>query len=169
MKLSLVAVALAGCGSALAAPKDDKPAAPPATTTKIVSHDADVDAKVQADDTIVATLKSAKTLFSEPCRAPYHLQVKDGDKWTDVVTELPAKGNYWLDGQHHGYGMCDDSPCQNAPGELDAHLGGYRQTGNKDGAPVFERYDVKGTIKVTFVYSTTQQCEYKTFDVVVSR
>jgi hypothetical protein len=166
-KLSLLAVAAAGCAVASAAPRDDKPTAP---ALQIVSHDPTVDVKTEADTSVVASLKGATTLYSEPCRSPYHLQVKDGAKWTDVMTDLPAKGNYWLDGEHHGYGMCDVSPCRNAPGgDLGARLQGYRQNGTKDGAPVLERYEVKGTIKVTLVYSTTPQCEYKTFDVIVNR
>src|SRR4051794_25684902 len=106
MKTSLLTVVVVGCAVASAAPKED----PPRAATRIVSQDPGVDAKVDGDGSIVATLKSAPTLFSEPCRSPYHLQTQDGGKWTDVTVDLPAKGNYWLDGEHHGYGMCDYSP-----------------------------------------------------------
>jgi hypothetical protein len=171
MKLSLlVPVTLAACATASAAPKADSPKSQPASGTQIVSADPAVDAKIDADGNVTAHMKNAASLFSEPCRSPYHLQVKDGDKWTDVMVDLPAKGNYWLDGQHHGYGMCDVSPCGQAMGnDFGARLQGYRQTGTKDDGPVLERYEVKGTIKVTFAYSTTPQCEYKTFDVIVNR
>jgi len=95
-------------------------------------------------------------------------------EWVQLLNGLEGKGNYYLDDEFVGYGMCDVVQCQELPKPYNLRLIEYNKVGEKDtpvghwsgvnmkNVPVYESAPITGDIKVEIPYATDPNCQNKT-------
>lgn len=104
---------------------------------------------------------------------------ENGD-WREANTQLPGKGMYFLDGEYHGYGMCDVTWCYKIENPIEISLVEYVEVGKKESletaletgghqVPDFNTKKLTGKIRVELDYYTDSDCENKkTFTTTVN-
>ena len=134
---------------------------------------------ISTDNTLTTNIDG----YFETCMdsARIYKQGVSGD-WTIAVTEIEGKGNYYLDDEFIGYGMCDVVQCQELSKPYNLRLIEYTKIGEKDtpvghpsgvnmkNVPVYESVPLTGDIKVEIPYATDASCQNKkTTSVIIKR
>jgi hypothetical protein len=110
--------------------------------------------------------------YVKSCLDRPSLFIKEGIfSWKKVNRNLPPKGMYYLDGEYHGYGMCDVVRCSKIQIPYTIQLVEYKKIGMKEPletleikdykVPVYQTVILKGKIKVELKYYTDDKCKNK--------
>ena len=116
-----------------------------------------------ADDTVTIPING----YMESCRDDTAVYTETPQGWEKVSTELPTKGNYYIDNQFVNYSMCDVIVCEKGTSHA-IGLVEYKQIGEKappanSGStrpmvPVYQAVPLKGAIKIDVSYFSDKDC-----------
>jgi hypothetical protein len=111
--------------------------------------------------------------YVNTCENNYKIYVDDNGVWKQTEQFLPAKGQYFLDGEYIPDQMCDVMTCERLPEESILRLVEFVEVGKKmaDNVEVasYQTKTIHGRIKIEYDYYTTLNCNImKKMDMVVN-
>jgi len=120
-----------------------------------------------ADNTFTTNIDG----YFETCMSDVSLYQRVNKQWTKALSELPARGLYYLDNKFFGYGMCDVVSCTQLPKPYSVKLIKYQKTGEKippansgataNALPVYQTVPLHGYIKIDIHYFSDKNCQNK--------
>lgn len=110
------------------------------------------------------TLKVHLNGYIPACSKPSVVYAKESNVLRQANQNLPGKGQYYLDGEYHGYGTCDFSACTKVD-FYETNLVEYKKVGEKESpeskefkVPQYETVNLSGQLKVELKYFTDNEC-----------
>ena len=105
------------------------------------------------------------------------ISVYENDAWRTANTQLPSKGQYFLDGKFIGYGLCDIILCHKIENPVEISLIEYVEIGKRESleikenqVPEFSTKLLNGRIKIELNYYSDNDCKNKeTFTKILNR
>ena len=126
-----------------------------------------IDYRFGSDNELILNL----TGYYRGCQRPQTIYKSVEDEWVEIRGDLPAKGQYYLDGQFNGYGGCDYDVCMKLPKTYIVRLVEFNQTDTKnppadsfsDGSPVpvYQTVPLSGKLKIEINFYSDPDCKHQ--------